>query len=170
VKAASSAPLAQVGVRLDAPKSIQIPYALFLLYATQKPTRALAPKERKCLQECAQARVQARRGCIRKDAPAGAGGQTNTRPAPFLCTQPRGQWRARGGESRPLARSARSSVPMPKARRAGAPGVDEETGKHAIAIIKNIWYTFVGKCKKDVKICTIDISLIFNIPTEAIST
>jgi len=40
-------------------KARKYPLSHLLLYATQKPSRALAPKERKRLQECAQARVQA---------------------------------------------------------------------------------------------------------------
>jgi len=81
-------------------KAYKYPLSHLLLYATQKPSRALAPEERKRLHLCRR-RVQARRGCIRKDAPAGAGRTDKYAIPPFLCTPPRGQKRARSGDAAP---------------------------------------------------------------------
>jgi len=76
-------------------KAYKYPLSHLLLYPTQKPTRALAPKERKRLQQCASTRASASRvhpqGCAR-----GRGENRQIRdPALVLHSTPRTEARPR---------------------------------------------------------------------------
>jgi len=113
----------QTSLAPRAQASLKLTNTLCPIFYYIPPKNQHAPSLRRSESACssAQARVQARRGCIRKDAPAGAEKTDKYAIPPLFCTPPRGQKRARGDSRHGLREGARRSAPMPKARRAGAP-------------------------------------------------
>ena len=144
----SLAPLAQA--------SLKHANTLCPIFFYMPPKNLRAPSLRRSESACRSVRKHAckrKRGCISKDAPAGAGETCKYAIPPFLCTPPRGQKRARGEAAPTCAKrkAQRADVRKDEARgRAKGVGGTPAGAYHERRVyhhfVRNVSHQFLSNC------------------------